>query len=108
MKDRPLTRGKVAPTVSLKLNAFGNHGKLVPWHAKIADELIAKLRRCRDHVIAPFGAEPPNAPPQWSKPATARFEIVDNLDDRAAERERHCFAMDNKIRPQAINNPLRA
>jgi hypothetical protein len=108
MEDRPLTGCKVNPTVGLKVDAFGDHGKLVPWHAKIADEFITKLCRRGDHVVAPLGAEPPNDPPHRSKSPTARLEIVDNLDDCAAERKGHCLAMDNKVRPKAIDNPLRA
>jgi hypothetical protein len=108
MEDRPLTGCKVNPTVGLKVDAFGDHGKLVPWHAKIADEFITKLCRRGDHVVAPLGAEPPNDPPHRSKSPTAKLEIVDNLDDCAAEREGHCLAVDHKVRPKAIDSPLRA
>jgi hypothetical protein len=108
MEDRPLTGCKVNPTVGLKVDAFWDHGKLVPWHAKIADEFITNLSRRGDYIVAPLGAEPPNNPPHGSKSPTARLEIVDNLDDCAPEWERHCLAMDNKVRPKAIDNPLRA
>src|SRR5260370_12648561 len=106
MEDRPLTGCKVNPTVSMKVEAFGDHGKLVPWHAKIADDFITKLCRRGDHVVAPLGAEPPNDPPHRSKSPTAKLEIVDNLDDCAAEREGHCLAVDHNVRPKALDSPL--
>src|SRR5258708_15930663 len=106
MEDRPLTGCKVNPTVGLKVDAFGDHGKLVPWHAKIADEFITKLCRRGDHVVAPLGAEPPNDPPHRSKSPTARLEIVHKLADRAPQRQGHSLPLDNKCRPNPPYSPL--
>jgi hypothetical protein len=54
---------------------------------KIADELVTELCVGGDHVITALGADASNRSPNRSEPPIARLEIVNNLDDCAAERK---------------------
>src|SRR5438445_13462556 len=106
MEDCPLARCEAGASICLKVETLGDHGDLVVWHAEVAHELVTELCCSGDHIIAALGAEAPNTPPDRSESPTARLEVVDNLDDRAAERERHCLAVDDKVRPEAIDGPF--
>src|SRR6516165_7891271 len=106
MEDRPLARGQAVAAVHLQVETLGNNGDPIPRHPQVADELITKLCGGSDHVIAAPRAEPPNRPPNGGEPALAGLEVVDDLDDRAAEREGHRLAVDDKVRPEAIDGPF--